>query len=392
MGRNGTGVKAASETSIEIAFIYRGKRCRERIKLSPSPANLKRAAQHRASILDSIQKGTFEYRVTFPDSPRVAEFADKPGEIRLIEEYLEEWLEVKKAEVKASTYVGYKDTVRTHLIPKVGKIMLADLKRSHIVEMCGAMTVSPKTIRNRLSVLRSALSDAVQDDLIHISPMYGWEWRAPKQPKKKEHVDPFTADEQKAILGKLTGQECNLFQFMFWTGLRTSELVGLDWGDVDWKREEIHVRRALTTAAIRAGENEEGTKTIAGDRRIKILAPAMAALLDQKQYTYMANESIFHHPSTGARWRGTNPIWKLWKKTLQLAKVKHRNPYQTRHTYASMMLTAGESDRWVANQMGHTDVSMINRVYGKWIIDARPDAGNKAVALFAPTKEEEKAA
>jgi integrase len=73
---------------------------------------------------------------------------------------------------------------------------------------------------------------------------------------------------------------------------------------------------------------------------------------------------------------------------MKLAKVKYRNPYQTRHTYASMMLTAGESDRWVAAQMGHTDTGMINRIYGKWIVDAQPDAGSKAVELFAKKQEE----
>ena len=95
---------------------------------------------------------------------------------------------------------------------------------------------------------------------------------------------------------KLTGQEYNLFQFAFWTGLRTSELVGLDWGDIDWMKEEIHVRRALTVAAIRAGEDDEGTKTDARDWRVRLLAQAMAALKDQKQHTVMANEAIFHNP------------------------------------------------------------------------------------------------
>ena len=60
MGRAGSGVKAASETSIEITFAYRGVRCRERIKLKPTAANLKAAERHRAAILDAIAKGTFE--------------------------------------------------------------------------------------------------------------------------------------------------------------------------------------------------------------------------------------------------------------------------------------------------------------------------------------------
>lgn len=392
MGRNKfPGVAPASETSIEITFSYRGKRCRERIRLSPTPANLKRAAQHRAAVLDAIAKGTFSYRETFPDSPRAKDFADQKGDAETIDSFLDTWLEAKKLEVKSSTYVGYKNTVITHLAPELGSLMLSDLKRSHIVEMCKKMKVTAKTVRNRLSVLRAALSDAVQDELIEISPMYGWEWQPKKEQKKKakkEHVDPFTAAEQKAILEKLTGQDHNLFKFAFWTGLRTSELVGLDWGDIDWKKEEVHVRRALTREAIRAGELDEGTKTAAGDRRVKILAPAMEALTDQKAHTYIANKAIFHNPRTGERWRGSTPIWDAWKKTLQLAKVKYRNPYQTRHTYASMMLTAGESDRWVAAQMGHTDTGMINRIYGKWIVDAQPDAGSKAVELFAKKQEE----
>lgn len=384
MGRDRKGVVAASETSIEITFAYRGKRCRERIKLAPTPANLKRAEQHRAAILDAIAKGTFIYRDTFPDSKRAAQFATSPGEKINVENYLDDWLKQKKEQLKASTYVGYKDTVISHLTPALGKLIMIDLRRSHIVEMCKGWDVSDKTTRNRLSVLRASLSDAVQSDIIEVNPMYGWSWQSQKKTKKqkKQHVDPFTADEQAAILKVIISQEHNLIQFAFWTGLRTSEIVGLDWGDIDFRRGEIHVRRALTRAAIQAGEDDEGTKTEASDRRVKLLAPALKALNAQRNHTQPQNAAVFHNPRTNERWRGSDPIWDAWKRILLLAKVKYRNPYQTRHTYASMMLTAGESDRWVASQMGHTDVGMINRIYGKWIPDARPDAGSKAVALF----------
>lgn len=383
-GNKYPGVTPTSGASIEITFTYRGQRCRERLRLTPTPANLKKASNHRAAIIDAIDKGQFDYRVTFPESKRAKEFYAVPGDAQTMDSYLDAWLDRKKTEVKASTYVGYKDTVISHLAANLGRIMLSELTRAQIVEICRKWSVADKTVRNRLSVLRSALDDAVQDGLINISPMYGWKYRStnPQKKKKAEHVEPFTASEQKAILKQLSGQDYNVFKFMFWTGLRTSEVVGLNWGDIDWHKEEIHVSRALTRAAIRAGEMDEGTKTDSGDRRVKILKPAMTVLLEQKQHTYIANNAIFHNPRTGERWRGADPIWDRWKRTLQLAKVKYRNPYQTRHTYASMMLTAGESDRWVAAQMGHSDVGMINQIYGKWIADAKPDAGNKAVALF----------
>jgi integrase len=385
MGRGGTGVIAASETSIEITFTYRGKRCRERIKLPPTPANLKRAAQHRAAVLDAIAKGTFDYRVTFPDSPRADQFVERKGEILTVEKFLEDWLERQRAHLKASTYDGYRKVVLNHLSPEFGKLRLTDLKRSHIKDWCAKQTTSSKSIRNRLSVLRAALAEAMQDELIESNPLYGWQWKTKEAVSDDDDVDPFTAEEQAAILDKLQGQERNLFQFAFWTGMRTSELVALQWGDVDWKRGTVEIRRALTRAAIAAKSEGETPKTRAGRRQVKLLAPALDALTAQKAYTYIANEHVFKNPRTDKRWSGDLVIREAWKRALQLAKVRYRRPYQTRHTFASMMLTAGESPMWVAQQMGHKDWTMIARVYGKWIKDAQPEAGNKAVAMFALT-------
>jgi integrase len=385
MGREGTGVKAASETSIEITFTYRGQRCRERIKLAPTPANLKRATQHRAAILDAIQKGTFEYRVTFPDSPRAAIFAERQGEILSVEKYLDDWLERQRPHLKASTYDGYRKTVINHLTPGLGKHLLSDLKRTHIKDWCASLKTTNKTMRNRLSVLRAALGEAVQDELIEANPLYGWQWRSKETPDTEDDVDPFSANEQQAILAKLTGQEQNLFQFAFWTGLRTSELIALQWSDVDWHRGIVEVRRALTRAAIAAKSEAETPKTRSGRRQVKLLKPALDALQAQKPFTYLANETIFRNPRTNKHWSGDLVIREAWKRALQFAKVRYRRPYQTRHTFASMMLTAGESPMWVAQQMGHKDWTMIARVYGKWIKDAQPEAGNKAVLMFSNT-------
>lgn len=383
MGRDGTGVKAASETSIEITFTYRGQRCRERIKLAPTPANLKRATQHRAAILDAIQKGTFDYRITFPDSPRSALFVERQGEVLSVEKYLDDWLERQRAHLKASTYDGYRKVVLNHLSPGFGSLRLADLKRTHIKEWCAKQKTTSKTLRNRLSVLRAALGDAVQDELIEANPLYGWQWRSKEPLSDDDDVDPFSAEEQQAILSQLTGQEQNLFRFAFWTGMRTSELIGLNWGDIDWHRGTVEVRRALTRAAIVIKSEGETPKTRAGRRHIKLLAPALEALKAQKAFTFVAGEQVFNNPRTGKRWSGDLVIREAWKRALQLAKVRYRRPYQTRHTYASMMLTAGESPMWVAQQMGHKDWTMIARVYGKWIKDAQPEAGNKAVAMFS---------
>lgn len=388
MGRDGTGVKAASKTSIEITFTYRGQRCRERIKLAPTPPNLKRATQHRAAILDAIIKSTFDYRTTFPDSPNAALFVDRQGEVITTEKYLEDWLERQRAHLKASTYDGYRKTVLNHLTPEFGKDILSDLARTRIKDWCAKLVsknVSVKTIKNRLSIFRAALTDAVQDDVIETNPLYGWQFKSKEGPKEDDDVDPFTAEEQVLLLDMMSGQERNMFQFAFWTGMRTSELIALEWGDIDWHRGTAFVRRSLTRAAIVIKSEGESPKTRAGRREIKLLAPALEALKEQKAHTFVAQKQIFNNPRTGNRWSGDQTIRNAWKRGVTLAKLRYRNPYQTRHTYASMMLTAGESPMWVAQQMGHKDWTMIARVYGKWIKSAVPDAGDKAVALFGRT-------
>lgn len=379
--RKRTGVVPVSQSSIQISFTFRGINCRERLKLQPTAANLKRAEQHRAAILHAIERGTFDYAITFPDSPNRFKFAAEKGAGYPLEKWLEKWHEGQKSHVKASTWDDYRKIIYNTLIPALGSINLPDLKRSDVRDWCNKQTASNKRLSNVQSVLRIALQDALNDELIEVNPMYGWTYERKDAPKPTDDVDPFDAEEQAAILDACSNpQHKNLFQFAFWSGLRTSELVALEWSDIDWRRNFVRVSRALTQAS----DEPETTKTRRGTRDVKLLQPALEALTAQKSFSFLAGGAVFLNPRTGERWQGDQPIRTgAWAHALRAAKIRYRRPYQTRHTYASMMLTAGESPIWLAGQMGHSDTTMIFRNYGRWIPDAVPDAGNKAVEMFA---------
>ncbi|MCO2230280.1 site-specific integrase [Pseudomonas aeruginosa] len=379
MGRDGRGVRAVSESSIEITFMYRGVRCRERIALKPTATNLKRAEQHKAAVEHAIANGTFDYAVTFPGSPRAAKFAPEASQ-ETVAGYLTKWLANKKQHLSSSTFDGYRKIVEQRLIPALGPTLLVDLKRKTVRDWLNTLEISNKTLSNIQSCLRSALNDAVdEEELIETNPMAGWTFSR-KDQVKEDDVDPFTPEEQRAILAALDGQAKNLVQFAFWTGMRTSEMVALDWGAIDWIKGEIYVSQAMTQAA--AGEAEV-TKTISGKRRIKLLAPAMEALVAQKAHTFLAGNEVFQNPRTLLRWTGDQPIRKtMWAHAVKKAHVRYRRPYQTRHTYASMMLSAGEHPMWVAQQMGHSDWTSIARVYGKWMPTADPQAGGRAEQIW----------
>lgn len=378
--RNYEGVRAASDSTIEIDFYYAGRRCRERLKLKPSPTNLKRASNHRAAIMASIDAGTFDYAVTFPNSKRAQLLTRRVGLALTLSAYLDDWLTAKRPTLKASTYEGYRKAIYGTINPALGELPLANIRRGHVKEMAATMSAGNKRIANVLSILRSALQDAMIDEMIEANPVAGWTYRKAMPPQDDKEVDPLSSDEQGALLRVLDGQARNLIQFAIWTGLRTSELVALNWSDIDFERGEIHVRRAHTQAARNQSET---TKTRAGSRDVKLLPPALIALNDQKKYTLLKGQEIFQNPRTGERWTGDQPIRKtLWSHALKRAGLRYRNPYQTRHTYASMMLSAGEHPMWVAQQMGHTDWGMIRRIYGHWIPEADKGAGGKAVQMF----------
>lgn len=373
------GITVRSAKSIQISFEFRGVRCRETIKLAPTPANIKRVGNHRAAILDAIARNTFDYAITFPESPRARQFADFKGHGYLLKEYLPAWLESRKARFKASTHADYDRTIRKFLVPHFGHTALPDLKIYQVREWCDGQTCSLKTIVNRLMVLRAALQDAVNDELIPANPISEWIYERHEPPKESDDVDPLDAGEIRKVLAACKHeQHRNLFEFAFWTGMRTSELVAITWGDIDWNRKTVRVMRART----RAADEAETPKTKKGAREIVLLTPALAALERQKQWSLLADKEIFLNPHTGTAWNNDQKIRLAWVSALKGAGIRYRRPYQTRHTFASMMLTAGENPAWIAAQLGHSDLTMLIRVYGRWITSAVPDAGHKAVALF----------
>jgi len=380
MGRKPrTGVRAVSASSIEISFTYQGKRCREKIKLKPTPANLKRAERHRTAILDAIEKGTFDYAVTFPDSKHISVFSDQPGAAITVESFLSNWWRAEANELKASTRTVDHRILFNQIIPEFGNLALTDLKWHLIRDWAKSKGWSRKTQNNKLSLLRRALNEAVEQELILHHPMANKVIRRRKTRNEssvssKTKIDPFSHEERAALIDAARGQLKNLVQFGFWTGLRLSEFFALNWGNVDWINNRIYVEGALTQSA----EEIEETKTEAGERIVYLLSPALTALRAQKEHTFLQGDEVFQNPHTRKRWTGDLALRaRQWKTLCKRAGVRYRPPGQMRHTFASMALMAGEAPQWVAAQMGHTDWTFTARVYYRWIPRDAGDAGRK---------------
>jgi integrase len=382
MGR-GTGVSAASRSSIAISFEYRCRRCREKIRLPPNAANLKFVENLKARIQHEIAIGTFDYAAHFPNSKHARRLALTPARTVTVGELLTEWLKYVKPQLQPETFEDYSEYVRNVWAPKFGTMLLSQFALVDVARWIAEQSTSKKRILNLLTPLRQALRYAVSPaKLLLTDPLAGVTVRRPPVIKESD-IDPFTKAELDAILAQLEPAIANMMEFWAWTGLREGELFALTWADVDFERGVISVNKSAR------GARRKAPKTKAGNREIKLLPPALDALQRQKPLTRLLHREVFLNPgaalargratrAAGLPWNHDKPLRNRWQSACAAAGVRYRFPRQLRHTYASWMLNGGESPLWVSRQMGHADLGITLRVYAKFIADMAPDAGMKA--------------
>lgn len=366
----------SGKTTLRINFYYRGVRCFEALKIEATAANIKYAERLRGEILNAIERGAFSYPDYFPNSKRAYIFGHVQSKIT-IGELLREFLAESKLTKEASTYRGYKRVCEGHLLPLFDKIEIQDLQPAMLRKWIRSLNCTTKTVANILTPLRAIIEQALVDQYIKENPLNSIivDKLLNKETKKSDYrADPFSIDEIKTILNEATGQVRLLFQFAFFTGLRVSELIGLRWEDIDWQNQIIHVEETIVA------KEAKGPKTEAGVRDVLLLPPALEALKLQKQYTFAQKGRVFHNPQTNKQWETSQQIRRTqWMHILKRAGIRYRNTYQTRHTYASMMLSQGENIMWVSKQLGHVDVEMVIKTYGRWIPDSSTQSGYRPV-------------
>jgi integrase len=358
------------ERRIQIAFSFRGVECRELLPPGPiTKSALVHAQGLRAEILRKISAGTFHYPDYFPESPRAKQF-DVGGRRIMVRALLDQQLEVYRRQVangtlSPSTLEGYEKAINSERMKYWDGLALAEATPSKLRDWISGMNVTAKRARNLMTPLRSVFEDALNDELIEFNPFDRIALnKLLKQTTKSSdyEVDPFTAAERDVLLQHARSDERPMLQFWFNSGLRPGELMALRWPKIDWVGRKARIDLNLVA------KTEKGPKTDAGVRDVDLNDAAIGALIAQKSATFLANAQVWHNPRTSTPWESDAQIRKtLWEPLCKRAGVRYRNPYQVRHTYASTLLTEGTNPWYVAQQLGHVDVQMVFKVYGKLI-------------------------
>ena len=362
-----TGVEIF-RNSIRIRFTWNGRRCSETLPYPVTQKGIAAASKLRDQVVSLIKLGLMDdakYAELFPGSALPA--GGTPG----FGEYAQLWLDSR--EITAGTRLNYKSVLNIYWMPHLALTRI-DLITPTLLRriVAGTEWTSSGVKRNAIVKLAAIMRSAVGDGLLQKNPAEALE--LPKRAKKE--VDPFELAEAERIIDRLYQTEhwpsliyAALFEFLFFTGLRISEALALQWQDVDWSRRTVHVRR---TVAL--GELEERTKT-GSDRFVLLNQRALRALWFAKAYAdrrllgvgrVTSTPHVFPPSKGQVHVKQTSNVHHQWRPTLQALGIRYRPPYNCRHTYATMCLMSGLNPAFIAQQLGHS-VQMLLSTYARWI-------------------------
>lgn len=365
-------------------FRYKGVRCREQTSLPDTPANQKKMKKMLERIEAEITLGTFDYERYFPDSSRAEKFKQKeaPPTTRktpLLREFADIWLGEMKPQWRITHYEGVCLTLNKYTLPALGDKALCEISKADILEFRSSLSkvtkkngdgLSSCRINHIITPLRMILNEAA-NRFEFTSPYHGI--KSLKVPKTD--VEPFSLEEVKLIIDSVRSDFKNYYQVRFFTGMRTSEIDGLQWQFVDFTRRQILVRQAFVLGEL------VDTKNNGSFRVIDMSNIVYEALQRQKESTGQY-EYVFCNRN-GKPLEQNNVCKRVWHPLLQHLGLRKRRPYQTRHTAATLWLASGESPEWIARQMGHTTTEMLFRVYSRYVPNLTRQDGSAFERLLA---------
>ena len=287
-----------------------------------------------------------------------------PKDTKVFGEVAQQWVKIMRKKVKTSTMTDYRRTLNYHILPRFGNAPIADITYLDVEEFTSDLTCSPKRINNILVPMRSVMRFALKAGLIDNNPMAMVE----NLKVDKPDIHPLSIDEVHQLLDAVLPFYKDFFIVAFFTGMRFGEMSALKWKHVDFNHRVLMIRETRV-------RGEEGrTKTPGSVRDIKMLEPVVEALRRQRVITMGRSDYVFLNQS-GAPLLPDSVNYHIWKPALEKAGLTARSLYQTRHTFATLMLDAGELPGWVQKMMGHASLKMILERYYSYIKNYQRDDG-----------------
>ncbi len=308
------------------------------------------------------------------DKLALARFTAPPekSEAEVLRSYASTWMAAARINLKASTISFYQGHLGHHILPALGSLNVRDIRRSHcrdLVLACRAKGLKVATVRGIARTLSTILSQAVEDELLPANPALRMGKHLRRGDDEEPRIDPLTREESAALESTAQAHFPEWYPWLLTglrTGMRSGELLGLQWGDIDWQGGVAVIARNIVRGQMTTPKNHQR-------RRVDLSRQLQAVLRWWRASERRAwlKKGVPRPEWVFASVYGTaldeSNVRKALNRMLDRAGLRRRGPHQLRHTFASQLLAVGAPITYVSRQLGHHDASITLRVYAHWL-------------------------
>lgn len=355
----------------------------------------KQAEQKLNSLVGEVHKGEFV----------------EPSKVT-VGDWLEEWLDkaIKPPRKTENTYDSYYRTIKNHLKPTLGHLLLQKLTALHVERYNADCKLKLSSAAVHHVILTSALDAAINAGLLRTNVAK----RATNKPRPRRELDllqnVWTADEARRFLAAVkehgSTQYKALFALALDGGMRKRELLALQWRDIDGGK--LQVERQVMDKTILPRPNggvavhvsftlpkgKRARSLDLSDETLTLLAAhkrEQAEIKLKNRLHYKDHGLMFAQAWENRQGRRSAALGsplnamglaKQLNKFRKLAGVKRITVHGLRHTCATLLLAAGVQPHVVQRRLGHARVETTLNLYAHVLPAMQADAAARLAVLL----------
>jgi len=307
----------------------------------------------------------------------------RPGRAATFGEFIERWKTEVLTTQKPSSARAVRSHLKCYIMPEVGKLRLdqfgVENQQMFITRMPGRATekaVSRKTILNVLGTLSTILTTA-HDWGYNCEQIRLTKLRLP--PRGTAYEAPhFTVEQVQKILAIAQEPWRTMFCIFMMDGLRAGEALGLQWPDIDFERNLLHIRRSAWYGRLQTAKSES-SETV-----LPIPNPLLNVLKAYREQ-WKPNPQGFLFVTRNNRPPSSNKVveYHLWP-ILDALEIDRCGVHAFRHTHTALLLDSGATPKVVQRQLRHSDARTTLEIYGHVVGDAHRAAVEKVASIVDP--------